>query len=225
MHAMTNLVPAPGVLFAFDEKACAVVHTINGSWHYLTGDRAWAWQAVHVTGTVNSLDEAEVNYVAEFMDYELIINDMEALTNPIFDSGSPSCTVDDVGDVDLSSRRSLRKAISRSWPEALRLGTSTLANTLRTIRYAHEEGFPFVPLEAAKDIQEAVIRHVPWWVPSRHRTSKAVTTVTTVAAHRLGVRMDFSFGMSHQTQEAASWCSTPEGHVGRSKEVLVIGQE
>lgn len=226
MHTVTNLVPAPGVLFAFDEKACAVVHTINDSWHYLTGDRAWAWQAVQVTGTVNSLDAAEVNYVEEFMDDELIINDMATLPKPILRYGTSSSPIEeDVEDVDLSSRRSLRKAISRSWSEAVKLDRSSFCGILRTIEYAHEESFPFPPVETAVDLQKAVERHTPWWVLARHRTPRTLATATVVAAHNLDVRLDFSFGMSHQTQQAAFWCSTPEGHIGRGQDVLVIGRE
>lgn len=225
MHTVTNLVPAPGVLFAFDERACAVVHTGSDSWHYLTENRAWAWQTVHVTSTVNSLDDEEVSYVEEFMDYGLIINDMKTIMNPIFESGKAIYGTEDVEDVEIPSGRSLRKAISRSWSEAVKMERSTLAYALQTLRYAHEEGFPFTPIEVAKDLQSFVLRKIPWWVPSRCRTPRSIATATVVMAHDLGARVDLSFGMSHRTQGATFWCSTPEGSVGKGEDVLTIGRE
>lgn len=225
MHTVTNLVPAPGVLFAFDERACAVVDTINDSWHYFTEGRAWAWQAVHVTGTVNSLDDEEVNYVAEFMDEGLMINDTKTLMNPIFESKEAFYGAEDVEDVEIPSGRSLRKVISRSWSEAVNMERSTLASALRTLRYAHEEGFPFAPTATAENLQGFILRKIPWWVPARYRTSRNIATATVVAAHILGARIDISFGVSHQTREPTFWCSTPGGSVGKSEDILAIGRE
>lgn len=224
MHTVTNLVPAPGVLFAFDERACAVTHTLNDTWHYLVEGRAWAWQSVHVTGSIKSLDDAEVAYVAEFMDDELVINDLKSLKNTIYEADSPSCGASEAESVDLPSGRALRKIVSRSWSDALKLNRTNLDYALRTIRYAHEEGFPPASLEASGDIREVATRHTPWWVASRYRTPKAIALVATVAAHHLGMRLDFSFGMSHQTKRASFWSSTFEGDAGRGSEVLVIGR-
>lgn len=224
MHSVTNLVPAPGVLFAFDERACAVVHTVEDSWHYLTEGRAWAWQSIHVIGTLNSLDNQEVEYAAEFMDYGLIINDPSTINKPVSVMGTHDCGAEGVDEVRSIPRRGLRKTVSRSWSETLKLERSSLSSTLRTLQYAHEEGLPFASIEAVEDIQEAVLRYPPWWMPVRYRTPRSVAITTAVVAHHLGVRADLSFGMSHQTQDASFWCSTPGGHVGKASETLTIGR-
>lgn len=223
MRSVTNLVPASGVLSSFDERATAVVDTLSDTWHYFTGDRAWAWQAVHVTGNLNALEDEEIAYVAEFMDHGLIIKDDEESRGSHFSAWPPDFHLDDVEDIEIPEEHTFRKEVSRAWSTTKEISKSPLSHTLGTLRYAHEEGFPFASVETTREVWRRVSQSMPWWFSSRHHTQKNITLATVLALHRLGARSDFAFGMSHRTRKATFWCATPEGDVGRKSECLPVG--
>lgn len=220
MRMATYLAPSPGVLSGYDVHACAVVDTRCDRWLYLTGESAWAWQTIRVTGDVSSLDEAELEYVQEFADLGLIRPEEKdrAGERAPESSGAPH-----PGHAPTPTRRRMQRVTRRSWRRALPLHRSPLWKTLALIRSLHEKGAPYLAPREALLAMEAAGR-APWWMSPHHYTDRSISTAAVLAAHQLQGRLDLCFGMSHQDREPAFWCATPALDPGVGADYLLVGR-
>jgi hypothetical protein len=220
MRMATYLAPSPGVLSGYDVNACAVVDTRCDRWLYLTGDSAWAWQTVCVTGGVTSLDESEMEHVQVFADLDLIRPEErdKAGQNPPESGCAP-----EPGRTTASTRRRMRRVARRSWWRALPLHRAPLAETIAVLNSLHSQKKPYLtPGEAFLITKDA--SRAPWWVPPQQYTDRSISTAAVLAAHQLQGRLDLCFGVCHRSQEPTFWCSSPQAGPEMGDDYLLVGR-
>ena len=225
MQGVTKVRPAPGVLSSFDERGCAVVDTLHDTWLYLTGEEAWVWQSVEITGTTGHLEGGcDMETLHYFVEAGLMILEEE-------DASVPFTYLDpDVYEYEHVDRRHpLRPdrvgsaALQRSWWQAARLDRRPLHRIVQRVRAVHAEGHPYLDGPSLHCFHQDVIETVPWWnVRAGLYSQRTVALATCMAARHAKARVDLAFGMSHAERSPAWWCSVPQGTAGRPEETLMV---
>lgn len=224
MQGVTRVRPVPGVLSAFDERGCAVVDTLRDRWLYLTGEEAWVWQSVEVTGTTTHLEGDDSTYLHYFVDTGLLMVEDDTTAIP-FTHLDPGIDEDACRDrrppmeaVDLSYT-----AIQRAWRQAVLLDRRPMYKIVQRVRGLRLPARRYLREPGLRRLQVQMVNSVPWWVMRSGRyTERATALAVCLAAHRARARVDLSFGMSHTGRSEAWWCSVPEGTVGRPDASLLI---
>lgn len=225
MQGVTKVRLTPGVMSAFDERGCAVVDTVKDRWLYLTGDEAWVWQSVEVTGSTHHLDGGdEATYLHYFVDTGLLMMEDDTTAIPfthldpgVHDDPWPD-TRPPMEGVDLSYA-----AIQRAWRQAVILDRRPMYRVVQRVRGLRLPARRYLRESGLRRLHVQMTNSVPWWVMRTGRyTERSTALAVCLAAHRAGARVDLSFGMSHTGRAEAWWCSVPEGTVGRPKASLLI---
>lgn len=221
MRMATYLAPAPGVLSGYDVNACAVVDTRCDRWLYLTGDSAWAWQTVCVTGGVSSLDEPEMEHIQTFADLDLIRPEEKDKAAEGFPETEEPATMR--GGSALPTRRRMRRIARRAWRRALPLHRAPLEATIAHLRSLRTPGMGYLtPGETFLVVKDAT--QAPWWTPPRHYSDRSIATAAVLAAHQMRGRLDLCFGVCHRTREPVFWCSTSPQGQGVGEDYLLVGR-
>lgn len=225
MQGVTKIRPTPGVLSAFDERGCAVVDTLHDHWMYLTGDEAWVWQSVEVTGTAGHLSHpGDIAVLRYFIESGLMIVEDDTTSVPF--------TYLDPGEYEYedADRRSPlcpeppgRHVLHRAWWQAARLERKAVHRIIQRTRSLHAGRHRYLDEPALKRFHLLAVESAPWWIIRSGRcTPRAAALVTCLAAHHVKARVDLSFGMTHHGRGPAWWCSVPQGSAGRPDGSLLI---
>lgn len=214
----------PGVISAFDERGCAVVDTLNDRWMYLTGDPAWVWESVEVTGTTAHLVTEDMEHLRLFMEAGLMTVQCEAVSAPfpaqevLSRSEPPSPgTSRELPHITL---RQLRHA----WRKTLHIETLSLHRLGHRVEALHRKsGHEYLAPHAAGQLHLKIMKAAPWRATYFYRcTQRTIALATVLAADLVGTRVDLTFGMSHTTKAPSWWCSVPDGPVARPQGTLAV---
>lgn len=220
MRMANYLAPAPGVLSGYDVTACAVVDTRCDRWLYLTGDSAWAWQTVCVTGGVSSLDESEMEHIQTFADLDLIRPEEKDNAGERPPEAAEPAPVRN--GAALITRRRMKRTARRAWRRAIPLHRAPLEETIAHLRFLRTANMPYLtPGEAFLTTKDAT--RAPWWTPPQHYSDRSISTAAVLTAHQMRGRLDLCFGVCHRTREPVFWCSASPGGQGAGEDYLLVG--
>jgi hypothetical protein len=215
----------PGVLSAFDERGCVVVDTLRDRWLYLTGEEAWVWQTVEITGSTGHLeDQDDLEALHFFVDTGLLMMEEDTTSIPFtaLEPGAYEYETLECGTV-IEVPRPSSLLIQRAWITAVPLHRRPMYKIVQRMNTLRDSGHHYLTVMALAQLQTRIINATPWWVlRTRNYNQRSVAIATCLAAHALKSRADLSFGMSHTERASAWWCTVPEGPVGRPDETLAV---
>lgn len=224
MQGVTKVRPMPGVISAFDERGCAVVDTLNDRWMYLTGDPAWVWESVEVTGTTAHLITEDMEHLRLFVEAGLMTVECEAVSAP-FPTLEPvdQAPTSSPGAPQALPHITLRQ-LRRAWRKALHIETLSLHRLGHRVEAIHRKsGHPYLTTHAAGQLHLKIMKAAPWRATYFYRcTQRTIALATVIAADLVQTRIDLTFGMSHTAKAPSWWCSVPEGPVARPQETLAV---
>lgn len=214
----------PGVVSSFDERGCAVVDTLHDRWMYLSGDQAWVWESVEVTGSTAHLLDEDMEHLRFFVEAGLMTLERESpslpfpeLKTPHWPPANPPGAPQELPHVTL---RQLRRA----WGKALRIESLSLHRLGHRIEALHRQpGQRYLTARAAGQLHLMTLKAAPWRATYFYRcTERTIAMATVIAASLLGARVDLTFGMSHTAKSPSWWCTVPDGPVARPQATLAV---